>query len=80
MTPPPPHPPRNAALRRAALAATVITAVGAWAPAQAVDIDWGAHRPARLAQRNPLDYFLDTLPSVWAAAVGRSPAAPCRMS
>ncbi len=56
MTPPP----RNAALRRAALAAAMIAAVGAWAPAQAVDIDWGAHGPARLAQRNPLDYFIDT--------------------
>lgn len=52
--------PRNAALRRAALAAAVIAAVGAWAPAQAVDIDWGAHGPARRAQRNPLAYFLDT--------------------
>ena len=59
-------PTRRPALRRAASAVAVLAALGASAPAQAVDIDWGPHGPARLAQRNPVDYFLD----IYACSVG----------
>ncbi len=50
---------RTFSTRHLAAAAVAAGALALAAPAQAVDVAWGDHGPSRLAQQNPLDYFID---------------------